>query len=43
MAFILGAGDSFHLIPRAYALLTNGLEANAAALRYRKVYYICLL
>ncbi len=32
MAFILGAGDSFHLIPRAYALLTNGLEANAAAL-----------
>lgn len=32
MAVLLGAGDAFHLIPRAYALLTNGLEANAAAL-----------
>jgi len=32
MAVVLGAGDSFHLIPRAYALLTTGLENNAAAL-----------
>lgn len=32
MAVTLGCGDAFHLIPRAYALLTTGLEANAAAL-----------
>lgn len=32
MAVLLGVGDAFHSIPRAYALLTNGLEANAAAL-----------
>lgn len=32
MAFILGFGDSFHLIPRIYALLTTGLEANAKIL-----------
>lgn len=32
MAALLGAGDSFHLVPRAYALWTAGLEANAAAL-----------
>ncbi|WP_352420548.1 hypothetical protein [Proteiniborus sp.] len=32
MAVLLGAGDAFHLIPRSYALLTTGLEANAAAL-----------
>jgi hypothetical protein len=32
MAILLGAGDSFHLIPRCYALFTTGLEANAAAL-----------
>lgn len=32
MGFILGFGDSFHLIPRIYALWTTGLEANAAAL-----------
>ncbi len=32
MAVTLGLGDSFHLIPRSYALITNGLEANAAAL-----------
>lgn len=37
MAIILGLGDSFHLIPRAYALLTNGLEANAAALGVGKL------
>lgn len=32
MATLLGAGDSFHLIPRSYALWTTGLEANAVAL-----------
>ncbi len=32
MAALLGAGDSFHLVPRAYALWTSGLEANAVAL-----------
>ncbi|MGL4798485.1 MAG: hypothetical protein ACRCWY_03660 [Cellulosilyticaceae bacterium] len=32
MSVLLGLGDSFHLIPRAYGLLTTGLEANAAAL-----------
>mgnify|MGYP000465387348 CR=1 FL=1 len=26
MAIVLGAGDSFHLIPRAIALCTTGLE-----------------
>lgn len=37
MAIILGLGDSFHLIPRAYALLNNGLEANAVALGVGKL------
>lgn len=37
MAIILGCGDAFHLIPRAYALLTTGLEANAAALGLGKL------
>lgn len=37
MAIILGAGDAFHLIPRAYALLTTGLEANAVALGIGKL------
>ena len=32
MAVTLGAGDSFHLVPRAYALLTDGLANHAAAL-----------
>ena len=26
MAVVLGAGDSFHLVPRAVALCTTGLE-----------------
>ncbi len=26
MAVVLGAGDAFHLVPRAYALCTTGLE-----------------
>lgn len=37
MTFLLGAGDSFHLVPRAYALWTTGLEANAAALGIGKL------
>ncbi|HOJ10501.1 MAG TPA: hypothetical protein PK733_07905 [Clostridiales bacterium] len=32
MSVLLGLGDSFHLVPRVYALWTTGLEANAAAL-----------
>ena len=32
MAVTLGAGDAFHLVPRAYALLTDGLANHAAAL-----------
>ncbi|MDO5147601.1 MAG: hypothetical protein Q4D60_11435, partial [Eubacteriales bacterium] len=32
MAVILGAGDSFHLVPRAVALCTTGLENYTAAL-----------
>ena len=32
MAIVLGAGDSFHLIPRAIALCTTGLEHFTAAL-----------
>lgn len=37
MAVVLGVGDSFHLIPRAYGLLTIGLEANAKALGVGKL------
>jgi hypothetical protein len=37
MAVILGGGDSFHLIPRIYALLTTGLEAHATALGIGKL------
>lgn len=32
MAIVLGSGDAFHLIPRAYALCTTGLENFTAAL-----------
>ncbi len=32
MAVMLGAGDAFHLVPRAYALMTSGLENFTAAL-----------
>jgi hypothetical protein len=32
MAVVLGAGDSFHLVPRALALCTTGLDSFAAAL-----------
>ena len=37
MSVVLGFGDSFHLIPRIYALLTTGLENNAAALGFGKL------
>lgn len=37
MAVVLSSGDSFHLIPRVYALLTTGLEANAFALGLGKL------
>ena len=37
MAVVLGCGDAFHLIPRAYALCTTGLEANAGALGVGKL------
>ena len=51
MGFTLGAGDCFHLIPRIYAILTTGLEANAAMLSIGKLitsitmtfFYIILL
>ncbi len=32
MAVVLGCGDAFHLIPRAYALCTDGLAAHAVSL-----------
>ena len=32
MAVVLGAGDAFHLVPRAYALCTTGLDHYTAAL-----------
>lgn len=37
MSLILGLGDSFHLIPRAYALLSTGLENNVTALGFGKL------
>ncbi len=37
MSVVLGAGDAFHLIPRSYALLTDGLAAHAAALGIGKL------
>ena len=37
MALVLGAGDAFHLVPRAVSLWTTGLEANAAALGIGKL------
>lgn len=37
MAVILGCGDAFHLVPRAYALCTTGLEAHTAALGIGKL------
>ncbi len=37
MTLLLGIGDSFHLIPRSYALLTDGLENHAFALGLGKL------
>lgn len=37
MAIILGCGDAFHLVPRAYALCTTGLESHAASLGFGKL------
>lgn len=37
MAVTLGAGDAFHLVPRAYALCTTGLENYAVALGVGKL------
>ena len=37
MAIVLGAGDAFHLVPRAISLWTTGLAANAAALGIGKL------
>lgn len=37
MAVVLGAGDSFHLVPRAVALCTTGLESYTAALGVGKL------
>ena len=37
MAVILGMGDAFHLLPRAYALCTTGLENFTAALGVGKL------
>lgn len=37
MAIVLGCGDAFHLVPRAYALCTDGLAAHAASLGFGKL------
>ncbi|MDD6051113.1 MAG: hypothetical protein PUC00_07575 [Clostridiales bacterium] len=37
MAVVLGAGDAFHLIPRAIALCTTGLESYTVALGVGKL------
>ena len=37
MAVVLGCGDAFHLLPRAYALCTDGLANHAAALGFGKL------
>ncbi|MDE6017173.1 MAG: hypothetical protein K2H41_16015 [Acetatifactor sp.] len=37
MAVILGSGDAFHLLPRAYALCTTGLENFTVALGIGKL------
>ncbi|GHV07002.1 hypothetical protein FACS1894217_06860 [Clostridia bacterium] len=37
MAIVLGCGDAFHLVPRAYSLLTDSMDANVAALGFGKL------
>ena len=41
MAVVLGAGDSFHLVPRALALCTTGLENYTVALGAGQVDHLC--
>lgn len=36
MAVVLGCGDAFHLVPRAYALCTTGLQNHVIALGFGK-------
>lgn len=36
MAVVLGCGDAFHLVPRAYALCSDGLANHAASLGFGK-------
>lgn len=36
MAVVLGCGDAFHLVPRAWALCTDGLANHAGALGFGK-------
>ncbi|MDR0858476.1 MAG: hypothetical protein LBN97_05565 [Oscillospiraceae bacterium] len=37
MALILGCGDAFHLLPRAYSLITGTMDENVAALGFGKL------
>jgi hypothetical protein len=37
MALVLGCGDAFHLLPRTYSLLTDGMDANVAVLGFGKL------
>ncbi len=37
MAIVLGCGDAFHLVPRMYALLSDGLANHAASLGFGKL------
>ena len=37
MAVVLGCGDAFHLVPRAWALWNGGLEVHAASLGFGKL------
>lgn len=37
MAIVLGGGDAFHLVPRAVALCSTGLESYTAALGFGKL------
>ena len=40
MAVVLGCGDAFHLVPRAYALCTTGLENPRRCTWFRKIHNI---
>jgi hypothetical protein len=37
MVLVLGCGDAFHLLPRVYSLLTDGMDANVAMLGFGKL------